>query len=279
MMYTKDICKFIPNTMPDGNLLTLNFVYECEYFPEKYRHRNAYSFNLVTNGEGLLHTRCGQFPLEIGDVFFTLPQQEFWVKNTGNLHYIYISFIGIRANAIMDRIVSDQRTVFKGFHALIPHWRQAVNEADGENLDLMTEGLLLYSLAQLCRKPKANAPVAKRPVDIIVRIKQYAEEHFREPALSLREIAALYGYNHKYISQKFIRTMSIGFNDYLQDLRICYAAKQIEDGMQNVAEVAKISGFTDPFYFSRLFKEKHGISPKQYVMKLHGRRRGSSAAP
>lgn len=266
-MNTQDICKFIPSKGLDKDLLTLNFVYECEFFPEKFLFRNAYSLNLVSEGRGILHTRTAQYPLEPGDVFFTLPQQEFRVENTEHIHFLYVSFLGIRANALMERLeLHSNYGIFHGQEALIPTWKQALGVSNPENLDLLTEGLLLYTLAHLCKTTRETVSAAAS-TDIILKVKQYIEENFHDPDLTLRSVAAHFGYNHKYISQKFIKTVLIGFNDYLQNLRIQHAQKLIDSGMQNVTEIAKRCGYNDPFYFSRLFKEMKGISPKQYIMQ------------
>ena len=36
-------------------------------------------------------------------------------------------------------------------------------------------------------------------------------------------------------------------------------------GKGNVSETARMCGFSDPLYFSRLFKKKYGVSPRNYA--------------
>ena len=266
-MNTQDICKFIPSKSIDKDLLTLNFVYECQFFPEEFLSKNAYSINLVSAGRGILHIRNGEYLLQPGVVFFTFPQQEYRVESTEDLQYMYVSFLGIRANALMERLgLRSNYAVFPDCGALLPTWKQALHVSEPENLDLITEGLLLYSLAHLCNTEKESNAMATS-TDIVLKVKLYLEEHFTDHDLTLQAVAAKFGYNHKYLSQKFIKTISIGFNDYLQDLRIQHARKLIREGMQNVAEISRRCGYNDPFYFSRLFREKTGLSPKQYMRK------------
>jgi AraC-like DNA-binding protein len=42
------------------------------------------------------------------------------------------------------------------------------------------------------------------------------------------------------------------------------AAAMLREGKQNVSEVAWALGFTDPAYFSKVFKKYFGRSPKEY---------------
>ena len=50
----------------------------------------------------------------------------------------------------------------------------------------------------------------------------------------------------------------------VRDIRLTEASKLIIQGKLNVSEVAYGVGFTDPSYFTRVFKEKFGTSPSQY---------------
>ena len=138
-MNTQDICKFIPSKSIDKDLLTLNFVYECQFFPEEFLSKNAYSINLVSAGRGILHIRSGEYQLQPGVMFFTFPQQEYRVESTEDLHFMYVSFLGIRANALMERLgLCSKYAVFTDCGALLPIWKQAIHASQPENLDLIT---------------------------------------------------------------------------------------------------------------------------------------------
>ena len=61
--------------------------------------------------------------------------------------------------------------------------------------------------------------------------------------------------------------MSIGYSEYLRTLRIKYAVSLFDHGIDSVKNVALLSGFQDPLYFSSVFKNVIGISPTQYIGK------------
>ncbi|MBQ1222950.1 MAG: helix-turn-helix transcriptional regulator, partial [Oscillospiraceae bacterium] len=52
---------------------------------------------------------------------------------------------------------------------------------------------------------------------------------------------------------------------YLNTLRIRHACVLIEQGISGVKDISNLCGFSDPMYFSRLFKAKLGVSPREYV--------------
>ena len=60
----------------------------------------------------------------------------------------------------------------------------------------------------------------------------------------------------------------MGFNEYLKNIRIKHATFLFAHGINSVKNVAHLSGFSDPFYFSSVFKKEMGVSPKEYKDKI-----------
>ena len=56
---------------------------------------------------------------------------------------------------------------------------------------------------------------------------------------------------------------------YLTDKRLENAASNLamSGGRGNISEIAYQCGFSEPLYFSRLFKRKYGVSPRSYASK------------
>jgi AraC-like DNA-binding protein len=53
-------------------------------------------------------------------------------------------------------------------------------------------------------------------------------------------------------------------NRYIVLKRVDYARELLRTGNFSVTEVAKICGFCDVYYFSRVFKTETGVSPKEW---------------
>ncbi len=54
----------------------------------------------------------------------------------------------------------------------------------------------------------------------------------------------------------------------LQDMRIEYAKRLMEEGNNSVKEVSFKVGFNDPKYFSKVFKSKIGLTPSQFLAQV-----------
>jgi AraC-like DNA-binding protein len=95
------------------------------------------------------------------------------------------------------------------------------------------------------------------------RIKQairFITENYAEN-LSISSVAASVSLNPVYFGTIFKRETHVAFRDYLNTIRINQAEDMLRTGKWNVTEVAGYCGFTDVFYFSRLFKKHKGIPP------------------
>ncbi len=55
-----------------------------------------------------------------------------------------------------------------------------------------------------------------------------------------------------------------GVIDYFNDLKIQKAMEFIRNSSMNFTEMSEELGFSSPFYFSRIFKKKLGVSPMEY---------------
>ena len=120
---------------------------------------------------------------------------------------------------------------------------------------------MLYSLAKL--KPKKTEQ--SDAVGLMITLTQ---ERFTDPSLSLSTLADAIGYDSKYVSSLFKRRTGIAYTHFLRDLRIKHAVFLMEEGVANVKNVALLSGFEDPLYFSKVFTASEGISPKVYIQNI-----------
>ena len=93
------------------------------------------------------------------------------------------------------------------------------------------------------------------------------EERFRDPQLSLSQIAKEIGYNSKYLSHYFKKKMNVTYTQYLRSFRFKYAISLFKLGINSIKNVALLSGFSDPLYFSNAFKKEIGVSPKDFISK------------
>lgn len=267
-MEHENICKFIPDKQSGGDLIVLNFVYErnCDKLVPATIY--SYSVGIVTNGCGKYSIDGKTYDVKKGDVFFSFPSKEFYFTSIDKLEYLFISFTGTRATSLKLRSkISSDNAVIYNKEELLPLWENAQKTCNDKNIDLIAEGVLLYTFATVSNTIEEEKGTTIANTDVVLQIKKYIEQNLDDPALSLQSVSKKFLYNDKYISDKFNKTMRIGFSDYIRNLRMERAVALLESGSKNIGEVARLCGYTDQFYFSKVFKNHTGISPKKYSEK------------
>ena len=264
----KNICHLIPYDRHEETIRTLYFVYEKNFdiLPQNLTLA-FHKMYIVTAGKGTLKLYETSYPLRKGDIFFVFPSVPHSIRTEEApecLQCIYISFVGIRANQLLTRYhISAASPVYSGYTELIGFWESALSFAQKNNLDVLSESVLLYTFSVLGLREKEEKESGNS--NLLQDIKRYIDENYSDQTLSLNTVCTFYHYNPKYISNMFKKYFRVGFNEYLNALRIHEACRLIRDNHTSVKDIAAKCGFRDQYYFSRVFKEHKGMSPRQYI--------------
>ena len=84
-----------------------------------------------------------------------------------------------------------------------------------------------------------------------------------ERTISLEEAAEMVHMSVRTLSSRFRRIMGRSVHEYQIDMKLENAYYTLRTGQYTVREVAQSFGFCDPFYFSRVFKQRFGFSPSE----------------
>ena len=104
----------------------------------------------------------------------------------------------------------------------------------------------------------------------IEKIIQYMHQNINN-RVTLTELSELVQLSSTYLSRAFKETTGYSVIEFFNKIKIDKAKELIIEGNKRVKEVAQELGFTDEFYFSRIFKRMEGISPSEYYSKnVHG---------
>ncbi|ENH97886.1 PspC family transcriptional regulator [Gracilibacillus halophilus YIM-C55.5] len=87
--------------------------------------------------------------------------------------------------------------------------------------------------------------------------------------LTSEEIASMMGMNYSYLSSLFKEHTGKSITQYQNERIIERAIQLFKNENKNVSEVSDTLGFTNPFYFSRVFKKTIGVSPSAYLEQIY----------
>ncbi|MGI5884352.1 MAG: response regulator transcription factor [Candidatus Spyradocola sp.] len=96
------------------------------------------------------------------------------------------------------------------------------------------------------------------------RIAAYIGEHYAEATLSISDVCDAFRISQTQLSLLFKREMGTSFLQYVLDMRIDRAKALLRSSEKKIYEIALETGFEDPGYFSYCFKQRCGVTPKNY---------------
>lgn len=102
---------------------------------------------------------------------------------------------------------------------------------------------------------------------VIKRALEYIEANFQKD-ISLDEISQELNLSSYYFSKLFKEEKGEGFVEYLTTRRVEEAKELLKDPEKSIKELASACGYSDPNYFSRIFKKVSGMTPTEYREKL-----------
>jgi AraC-like DNA-binding protein len=101
----------------------------------------------------------------------------------------------------------------------------------------------------------------------IQRIMTFIEENIDNSELTIEDIAIHIGFGRSAFFKKLKSLTGLAPVEFLKEVRIQRSAQLIESGEYNFSEISYMVGINDPRYFSRCFKQKFGMSPRDYKDK------------
>lgn len=102
---------------------------------------------------------------------------------------------------------------------------------------------------------------------VIQKVIRYMEQNI-DKKLSLHQIAHEVGYSFTYLATIFREATNYSPISYFSHLKISKACEYLDQSKMKIKEIAFMLGYSDPYYFSKDFQKKMGISPRNYRKRI-----------
>ncbi|MDI9218494.1 helix-turn-helix domain-containing protein [Clostridium tertium] len=103
-------------------------------------------------------------------------------------------------------------------------------------------------------------------VKLFRKVEEYIISNIKEE-LSLESIAKNFNLSSCYFSRNFKEFIGCNLSDYINSLRIKKAKELLNNNEMSIKEIGYEVGYSDPNYFSKVFKKYEGYSPTEYKFK------------
>lgn len=105
------------------------------------------------------------------------------------------------------------------------------------------------------------------PENRIEKVLNYLNLNYTKD-ITLKNMAEQFGMNSSAFSRFFRQKTGKTLVKYVNDMRIAYACKLLQERSLSVSQVCYECGFNNISNFNRFFRERMGVSPRMYVSAI-----------
>ncbi len=121
----------------------------------------------------------------------------------------------------------------------------------------------IYQIAENLKKIQTGYNNKTR-FEYLLPSEEYMSMHYCDYKFNIEEFVNLSGLSYSYLKKIFIQKYGVPPVKYINSLKIKRACELLDTGRFTVSEIADICGFENTYYFSNVFKNYIGVSPKNY---------------
>ncbi|MBR5473054.1 MAG: helix-turn-helix domain-containing protein [Clostridia bacterium] len=224
-----------------------------------------YELEYITEGSGKHLINDKSYDVQKGDLLFITPM-DFHGYETDNIKTITVHFFAKDMSPEVAQMLSYLNAdVVKGLNQKTVgdlNYLVSVFKSNRDYALLQLKNVIEIIVLDLFGLKAVNYE-KQYAADNVSQAIGYININFREE-ITLDVIKQKFNVSPAYFSREFKRRTSMCFNDYLAEKRFDYAKKLLLNG-NRVIDACYESGFGTVRNFSRRFKEKYGITPKEFT--------------
>ena len=222
--------------------------------------RSYWLLHYVVSGKGVFVKNGETYRIREGQCFVIKPYETTFYQADEYEPWRYV-WMGFRTSVPLPERFTGQaviagHTVTEVFGKLLPLCEEGMQEPD-----MAVAALIWELLASFCRGDKPREIKSGEQYAAIA--KNLIEREYMK-GITVTELAARLHLDRSYFSAVFRKYVGIPPQKYINEMRLAAAAELLSVGDYPVSLVARSSGYADVCNFSKMFKERYGVSPKGY---------------
>lgn len=221
------------------------------------------SISVCLAGERTIRYNDTTITISTGDVLYIPANTEYVIEMAEErgltVHFINYSYMLNKENGPCVIHTEDSAKVESHFKTMYDIWKE---KKHGYRY-LCTAQLhdLLYYLSLVAATQGLGKPHTDRDIE---RAANYIHRHFRSNTIEVQELAKMSNMSESNFRKLFKTAYGVSPKQYIMNLQLESASQLLQSRLYSVAEAGERSGFSDTKYFSRVFKQHFGVSPREY---------------
>lgn len=235
--------------------------------------RECFVLHVVRSGEGRLLLNGEEFRFGEGFAFVLRAHQEAWYEadHENPWNYFWVGFSGVDAEACVRKAGFPKERPFRpvGCAGKLGEYLDEMLDAHQLNFwnSLRRNANLMLFFSELIQDYTSTQSLRQSysysSSSYVRYVKDYIDRYY-EKKLRIGAIAEYIGVNRSYLSNSFRRETGVSPQEYLMGIRIRRAQTLLRESGLMIAEIAQQVGYPDALAFSRIFRQRVGLSPSAY---------------
>lgn len=231
--------------------------------PKNAETRSHDSISICLSGQRTIRYNDTTVTISKGDVLYIPANTEYVTENAEErgltVHFINYSYMLNKENKPCVIHTEDSLKVETYFKNMYDIWKE---KKHGYRY-LCTAQLhdLLYYLSLAAATQGLGKPHTDRDIE---RAANYIHRHFRSSTIEVQDLAKMSNMSESNFRKLFKTAYGVSPKQYIMNLQLESASQLLQSRLYTVAEAGERSGFSDTKYFSRVFKQHFGVSPREY---------------
>ena len=237
-------CGFYQNINTDMNII---------------RHQGRYDYQIIYVSAGCIYSGIKKnLRYAAGSIIIFKPgePQIYSIKKEDNTSYFWIHFSGTYAEAMLSELnIIKQTYMLPQFYEFCILCRDSVHECSAPRPnEILISSYVCTALSLISKKISGHHNRFAPAIESIL-----ADEN-----LTTAELAEKCGLSVYHFIRAFKQEYNLTPHAYIIRYKIEKSKYFLINDDIDIKKAAELSGFSDPLYFSRVFKKLTGISPREY---------------
>lgn len=244
--------------------------------PDYYTVREGFASYLLKytiSGCGVLDYQGQQYTVPPGHVYWIdcRKRQSYRVhKTVGSWRVIWVHFYGGNAQFYYDLFLKQNGgspvaaiPVDSPVYNLLS---QLLDQSSAGGYQQKNDLIYAELLHRLVSQVTLATMVSTRPDDVpqtVRSVQLYLTQNFRE-TITLEQLGAQFNLNPFYLQKQFKRYVGQTPTEYMIYLRLTRAKELLRNTQKSIGEIAAEVGIENLGYFTRMFKQQEGMTPRDY---------------
>lgn len=236
---------------------------------QMFRIRNEYIVHFVRNGCGTLVIQDKSYSVNEGNFFLVPPNVPimYYPSKDTPWRYYWFSLLGDAAENTVKLLNLTAENPVAPIKAIIEVKKildELFSNVKNSTQQYYKSIAAFMEILAISQSKNQVAPPVKNTTEIVTDVRKVIELNYNNTDFKISDISKMLYISHSYMCKIFKEQVGCSPISYLIDIRLQNAKEKLQQKSYSIKELSQAVGFGDEPYFMKRFKQKYGLTVREY---------------